>query len=187
MSIVIVGITPQFVVAMSDGRISNLQPNENLEGFKKICKINKDVCIGITGHLYFFDEVFSRFNAVPNKNLKTLKVEQVFDLFYKISKEVKQENPLFGDSNIVVCGITSNNTIESIGFSTKNFIIDKQDAKGSGLAIQVLSDYPNVFQIAKNNILKYDNLIKGMEETIRYISTVDITVNDNIFMERIDL
>lgn len=186
MSIVIVGITPTFVIAMSDGRVTNDQLPENLEEFKKICKINQYVCIGITGHLQFFSEVFTKFNSI-DENIKTLKVENAFNLFYKISKEVKSNNPVLGDSNIVVCGIDSNNNIRSIAFSTKNFIINNQDGKQSGLAIQVLSNYSGAFQIAQNNIIKCGNLIKGMEDTIKYIATVDKTVNSNIFVERIDL
>lgn len=52
-----------------------------------------------------------------------------------------------------------------------------QGGKQSGLAIQVLSDYPGAFQIAQNNIIKCGNLIKGMEETIKYMATVEKTVN----------
>ncbi len=103
------------------------------------------------------------------------------------SKELIKQNYYTVNSSIVVFGVDSNNEIKSIGFSTKDFTIDKLDAKDTGLSLHILSNYPNIFQITKNNILKYNDLENGIIETISYLSTVDETVNSHIFTEKIEL
>jgi len=182
MSIVIVAITPKYAVAMSDGRVIKNQMVID-ENFKKIHKLNPYIGIGFTGHMAFLRDIFFEFEEVD----KELRVDQFFQMIYEISKNLMDKNQYFGDSNIVVFGVDSCNKMKSIGFSTKDFIIYEEDGTKTGLSLQVLNNHPNAFEITKQNIRKNKNLVRGMEETIHYISTVDESVNNIIFVEKISL
>ncbi len=84
MSIVIVGVTTKYVIAMSDGRISSQTHEPVCENFNKLYRINQYVCIGATGHMEFLYDMFAEFNTKYHfKN--DLKVNQVFDVIYNIT------------------------------------------------------------------------------------------------------
>ncbi len=186
MSIVIVGITPEYVITMSDGRVVGQNGKILNESFKKIYRFNPYICVGITGCMDFFQELFTKIDKI-SLNRNETRTDQLIQTIYELSKEIKLNDSISGNSSIVVCGVNTYNKMESIGFSTKNFVINKQNVEKNGLALQVLCNYPNSFQIAQKNILKHKNLIIGMRETIKYISTVYPKVNNKIFTERIDL
>lgn len=185
MSVVLVGVTTNFVVAMSDGRVLNPDDTIQRENYKKIFKINDYVCIGIVGDLSLYKELFTKLslNKIDTSNIKT---DQLFKLLPEMTKEIYNKNN-YKDSSLVVCGINSQHETESIGFSTLNFIPNKVSAKISGIGLHTLGDYPNLRTITEKNILKTGNLITGMKDTIKYISTKDHSVNNTIFEERIDL
>lgn len=184
MSIIIVGLTSKHTIIMSDGKVTDV--DENIENYKKIIKINPYVCIGYTGRLEVVDKLFEKFNALAI-NFCDSKTDSVACIIYELAKEVKDNFPSSGNTSFVICGVNSLNQMESIAFNTKDFSIDRRFALSNNISIQVLNDYPNVSEITSNIILKCGNLEEGMKQTIKYISTVDTTVNDYIFIERIIL
>lgn len=186
MSIVLVGLTPQFAIAMSDGRVTS--PNKTIvnENFKKLIRINPYVCVGITGSEDFFHMIQKQLFSIPI-NIQNINTDKTFEILYNISKNIMVDNSFLKDSSIAICGVNSKKQIESLAFCTKDYVVSKQDPNITGLAIHVLCDYPNSFEIAKSNIVKSMNLIKGMKNTIKYISKVYEGINDTIFTERIDL
>lgn len=186
MSIVLVGLTTKFAIGMSDGRVTSPEKTVMDENFKKLIRINPYVCIGVTGSQDFLNFLNKRIYSSPI-NINKIKTDEAFEIIYTISKEIMKDYSMLKDSSVVIFGIDSMHRINSKAFCTKDYVVQTQEPKNNDISTQALCDYPNTNEIFQGNILRYMNIITGMEETIKYISTVDKGINDVIYTERINL
>lgn len=183
MSIVIITITPDSIIAMSDGRIVDQNHCIIEENFKKIEKINSNICVGYTGNLNFLSNLFMKFYD-HIEDTESIMPKEAFKLLYNQAKDIFKNHTYDMDSVIVLCGFDYQNRLFTSGFSTNDFYIQTIDPYETGTAIYVISNYPGCYKIAYDNIQKY-GLLGGMRKTIEYISTVDGTVNNRIYIEQI--
>lgn len=191
MSFVICMTGSNYTVMMSDGLevvmdITTNEIQEYKQDYKKIMKINEDVCIGLMGDAIVAKAVFEKCKEYGNYNLNKIKKE--------LLPYIKQINNSPLGLNIIISG-RENGVYETYQFiSFENYKEKAYIPQGNFMACvygkpsDVMVDVLNQivkFNIYDNihNIKSVDDLILHMGNCIYDVSKKSKTVNNVVFIE----
>lgn len=195
MSLVLVTAVEDYIIMMSDGRVTRTEYGMNLavdENFKKLARVNDSVCIGFAGSKEPCEEAVLLLNGYDKKSLS---LEEIFKIVYESSKKVYKK---YTDMNVeikilmAVGGKNSENNIEFKTFSSdEKFEVNVHKPGKGDLYFTDISPtstdkiYSSLLaeNIIKNQPITIENLKKSMEESIDKASEIDFSINKNKFVE----
>lgn len=192
MSVVLVIATQDSIFFMSDGRVQGETRGVKSilqEDYKKLNRINQNICIGYTGNKYLCEQTIKAMND-PYKPIANLNLDNIQKFLCAEARSVYLENNYLGiKMAFIVGGVTTDGKIEFYTFGSMNdFIIQKyssingdinyaglypENAKGNELEKHLLANVP----------LNEDKIKKAMIDCIDEIAALDSSVNRNKFIE----
>lgn len=193
MSLVLVTAMENYIIFMSDGRVTRnrgtLYPEILQETYKKLCRINDSICVGFAGSKEPCEEILEGLDKYdPNQ---IINLENVFNRIYDKAKSVYNK---YTESGIpikilMVVGGKQDNEIKFKYFSSvENFCIQQLCPKGDDLSYIMLSpDGVNISylenEIKANIPCTIDNMKTAMSNCIDNVSKFNKTVNQFKFVE----
>lgn len=192
MSLVLITAMEDFIVFVSDGRVTRNKTITEVEvlqeNFKKLIRLNSNLCIGFAGSKEPCEQVLK---TLENYNLNNITIDNAFEVLYEKAKLVHSKYISSGVKiNILMAiGGMQNREIRFKTFSSiDNFEVLRFCPKGDELNYAMLSpadvNISYLINEIKNNIpCTDDNLKRAMSECINKVSSFDKTVNNNIFVE----
>jgi len=177
---------------MSDGRVTQQKTIMDVdvlqEDFKKLLKVNANICIGFAGAKEQCEEVLKCLN---NYTLNNLNLDNVIEIINNEAKSVYSKYMILGIQIKILMAIggIQDGVIKFKTFSSVNgFKIEKYIPKGDEISYAMLSpdgvDIKNlVNQIYANAPCTSDSLKKAMGGCIDNVSQFNNTVNNVKFTE----
>jgi hypothetical protein len=193
MSIVIAVATLDRVIVKSDGLERFAESKEvKSQNCKKFVYVNPNCIIGFTGlkHLcdLIIDEYLKRVRDA-NINVNDLTVSIISNQICMLAKNINHFNHLNENNAYVIAGIEDNKVV-LYGFSNKNGyeLINSSPSEGEPLKYLVLgSDIQNSCIPFSKFYDSKKSIESNINDYIRYISTVDPSVNDYIFTSKLKI
>jgi hypothetical protein len=190
MSIVIAVANISRVVIKSDGLIEDAQTvNLKSSDYEQITNLNKDCMIGYYGdndHCELIINEYKRLASVSNVDIDSLKPTTVIYDLCEISKALNDNNEVV---SFIVAG-KENNKIVLFGFTSNDeFIINNLTPEDDG-HIKYIT-FGSDIQKSAMTFTKFHSAGRSIEQTmnqyIKYISSIDTSVNDVIYTRKIKL
>jgi len=187
VSIVIGLAMENFIIMMSDGRVS--KANTILkEDYKKLFRFNKNICIGFTGSQDLCESILNELSSIINEEIK---LEQICD--FLINSAIEKKNNIFiadiFKCSFLIGGISDTNEIIIYRFNSENnFILEKMNSKGTELSYNICSNtvdnkmFEN-FLRAKKICTSLQEYVLLIEEFIDKVAKIDPSVNTNKYNE----
>lgn len=185
MSIVIGFVSKNEAILMSDGLVLNNSTREIVdENCSKIQRINDNVVVGYTGINEFGKCVLENFFKLFGDDVKSITTEYATSVLCHIAKEIETaiDTPL--PFQMLVAGLNSSNdiTLSSFGKSTDfkitTYVATEESSFYAALTPDSLSERDVAGEFLSNGKICIRDRMKNC---IKYVSTIDDTVNDTIF------
>ena len=192
MSLVLIVAMEDFVIFMSDGRVTQNRTSKGVEilkeDFKKLVKLNTNVCIGFAGSKGPCEEVLK---TLSDYNRDSMNIDTVFEVLYEKARSVYSKYLISGIQIklLMVIGGEQCGEFKFKTFSSNdNFEVLNYNPQGTDLNYAMLSpdnvDISSLInQIYKNAPVTIENLQKAMGECIDNVSQFNNTINNVKFSE----
>jgi len=180
MSVVLVVAAENFALLMSDGRVSNLAQGKVIkEDFKKLLRVNKNICIGFTGHQRGCEEAIEAINAGMS----------YAEIVTALHGRAKKAYAVYKDKMIMcVVGFNEKSKMSVNYFTSDDFDIVPYPPECGKVSVISLEPIPTTIfgdKCKKGAFNSLDDYCRLMYETISDISKINPTVNNFTFSELI--
>lgn len=192
MSLVLITAMQNFIIFMSDGRVTRqktIMENEILrEDYKKLRKVNANICIGFAGSKEPCEEVLKSLDSINSENTT---IDNVCQIVLNEAKSVYSKYVLLGIPIEILMAVGGNQYGQikfRVFHSTDGFKVQEYIPQGTHLNFAILSpgwvDKSNLLdRINANPPVTIDNTEKAMGECIDKVSLLDPSVNTVKFTE----
>lgn len=183
------------VVLTSDGRVSG--PIEiRREDYKKIDRINKQVAVAYAGNKFLCELIIRDLKEKIKDNYESANVDIIYDTIMDICVKNLGKHP-DDKVQLLIGGIRNNGKlgIKTIStnndYDTKDYIPEENqisyvNATSDGAYTNVLEDKLNTL-FSNKPTADITEIYKVMNDTSRYMASIDNSVNERIFREIIKL
>lgn len=185
MSIVIGFISKDEAVLMSDGLVLNNDTREVVdENCRKIQSINGNVIVGYSGIKQFGECVLENFFKLFDGDPKSITAEYAASVLCHIAKELENSLSAPLPFQMLVAGTNSSNCMvlcsfgKSTDFKITQYVATEESSFYVALNPDSLSGRDVAGEFLSDNSICVRNRMKNC---IKYVSTIDDTVNDTIF------
>lgn len=183
------------VILTSDGKVNGLNGESLQEDYKKINRINNGVAIAYAGDK-FLCELIIRNLKERLVNNETADVDIIYNIIMQICIENLGDSPtdkvqliisgIRADGRLGMKTISTNNNYASLDYIPDNNQICTANATSDGIGDNLLDI--KLRELFNNKpIQDIPEIFKVMNDTSRYMATIDSTVNQKIFREIIKL
>lgn len=194
MSVVLVSAMKDFIIFMSDGKVTRPENGaiKSLdENYKKLRRINNNICIGYTGGQDICENVLTSLDSYDKKKLDLTKT---VDILHKFSKEIYSKNKYQNNTiTMVIGGKSADGTIEFYTFgSYYDFQLNSYKPQDKKMLYRILcSDEVKGLNIFEKHLnLHLNESLKpikecqdAMSDCVDEIASDDETVNNTKFTE----
>lgn len=183
MSVVISAGTHDFVIMISDGRVSHINEAGEFsilrEDFPKIKLINSKLCVGFTGDFEMALTVLTALNNLPQEELNTWSFDQAFSKIVDMMKFMKQKNEHMPKSSMVLSGVHNGNM--EIRYTQSSDFVSVKERPNENLSYVILTskEAPDIDFV--KCFTKSTTLLEAMRNYVKELAAKDNTVNTNLY------